>query len=78
MGSFKRSITKEEKKLSKIMRRGVYVADKIKSGQKFNDKNLILQRPETKLKANFFLKLINKKSKINLDINCELDKNNIL
>jgi len=78
MGSFKRSITKEEKKLSKIMRRGVYVADKINSGQKFNDKNLILQRPETKLKANFFLKLINKKSKINLDINCELDKNNIL
>ena len=78
MGSFERSISKDEKKLSKIMRRGVYVAEIIKRGQKFNDKNLILQRPETKLKANFYSKVINKISKNNLDINCELNKKDIL
>ena len=54
------------------MRRGIYVSEEIKKGQKFNDKNIILQRPETKLKAELYTKLINKISKKDLLPNTKL------
>ncbi len=72
LGSYKRSISKEEKQLSRVMRRGIYVSKEIKKGQKFNDKNIILQRPETQLKAEFYTKLINKISKNDLLPNTKL------
>ena len=72
LGSYKRSISKEEKELSRVMRRGIYVSEEIKKGQKFNDKNIILQRPETKLKAELYTKLINKISKKDLLPNTKL------
>ncbi len=72
LGSYKRSIGKEEKKLSRIMRRGIYVFKKIKRGEKLNEKNIILQRPETQLKANLYATLINKISKNDLSPNTKL------
>ena len=77
-GKFERIVSNDEKKLSKIMRRGIYVSNEIKKGQIFSEKNIILQRPETKLKANFYLNVIGKRSKNNLNINYLLKKRDIL
>ena len=72
LGSYKRSISKEEKKLSRVMRRGIYISKKIMKGDQFNENNIILQRPETQLKADFYAKVINKVSKNNLLPNTKL------
>ena len=72
LGKFNRSLSNEEKKSSKIMRRGIYANKEIKKGDKFNDENIILQRPETKLNANFYSKIIGKKSKNKIIANVEI------
>ena len=72
LGNFNRSLSNEEKKSSKIMRRGIYANKEIKKGDKFDDQNLVLQRPETKLNANFYSKIIGKKSKNRILANTEI------
>ena len=77
LGSFSRSISKEEKQMSKIMRRGIYTLKNIKKGEKFSENNIILQRPETNLNAEKYLKILNQKSKNNLFKNFKLRKKDI-
>lgn len=69
LGSYKKDLSFNEKKNLKFIRKGIYASKNIQKGQRFDDKNIILLRPEHKLNASKWYKLIGKKSKKNFTKN---------
>ena len=59
---------------NKIFRRSIYAIKKIKKGERFSKKNIKTYRPYNGLGAEYFLKLINKKSPVNISANNVLKK----
>lgn len=67
LGNSKKDISKNEKKNIKSTRRGVYASKKLSKNQILKNKDIILLRPETKLKINQIKLAIGKKLKKNLN-----------
>ena len=68
---------KLEKKKSKNnkFRRSIYAIKNIKKGEKFTKNNIKTFRPNIGLSAKYYLDLLNKKSPIDIKINCVLKQN---
>ena len=77
IGKDKKIISKDEKKMSKIMRRGIYAIKNIKKNEILSTKNILLQRPETKLGANFYHTILGKKAKKNIKENSSIKLNDL-
>ena len=63
LGSLKKVPTKEEKKIMKYSRRGLFAALNIKKGEKINHKHISYKRPSSFLPISFEKKIIGKKVK---------------
>ncbi len=67
LGSYKKKITPEELKKSKIMRRSIAIIKNIKKGEKFTKLNLDLRRPGSGMPPIKIFKIYGKKAKKNLN-----------
>ena len=63
----KKNISKKEKEIKKIARRGIISVSNIKRNEKFTSKNIAIKRPLLGIDAKFFDKIINKKAKKNIE-----------
>ena len=59
---------------NKIFKRSIYAIRDIKKGERFSENNIKTYRPYNGLGAEYFLKLINKKSPVNISANNVLKK----
>jgi len=71
------NLTKSEKR-SKFFKRSIFITAKIKKGDKFNNKNTKILRPNLGLDPKYYNKVLGKKSKKNLIENTPLKLNYIL
>lgn len=70
-GGFIRS---EQELKNKIFRRSIFAIKNIKKGEKFSVKNIKTFRPNVGLSASYYLKLLNKRSPLNIKKNKPLSK----
>jgi len=70
-----RKINPSSEKASQIFRRSIYAIKNIKKNEKFNISNIGCYRPKIGLGANYFFKVLGKKSKVNIKKNEVIKKN---
>lgn len=75
LGSEKRCISAEEKKMRFFARKGIYAKKDIKKGEKFGLDNLETLRPEKYLSLIYLDKIIGKRAKCNLAKGTAINKN---
>ena len=71
----KKSIRTNSEKPSQIFRRSIYAVKDIKKNEIFNQKNIGCFRPKDGVSADYFFKIIGKKSKVYIKKNTALKKN---
>ena len=72
-GRSKINPSKQEKESRKFFRKGIYVNKKLNKNQIIKPENLIIRRPENKLKPEQYTKLLGKKIKKEYNLHATLN-----